>query len=323
MGWRRSPPTRPRGVKFAMKQALCRSDDAPAWRANRRSFIKLASLCCACCVRSNPSSIAQATEAKVSLLSAPLEINGTWGGSLPDAARHVVLRMREACLSGVRLLSDRQPEKLRVDNHLDGPPAVWLHADQATTAWVIVDIDPRDWSKLAYQFGHELGHVLCNSWNAAAKPRPPCQWLEEAMVEAFSIRGLGILAVGWARDPPFAGDAPFASSIRQYRSDLVERYRKAGGQPPSADLASWFQTYQATIEKEGGIHERLGPVLIAVLGEFESDKSCVEDLGALNRWPERSALPIADYLTKWQASCAEIKSSGKLPLRLKTWLKVG
>ena len=31
---------------------------------------------------------------------------------------------------------------------------------------------------------------MANSWQPHAKPMPPCQWLEEAMVEAFSIRGL-------------------------------------------------------------------------------------------------------------------------------------
>ena len=62
-------------------------------------------------------------------------------------------------LSGLRLLSDQQPEMLRVENRKQGGPAIWLHDDQPEMAWVIVDIGPVDWSKLAYQFGHELGHV--------------------------------------------------------------------------------------------------------------------------------------------------------------------
>jgi hypothetical protein len=128
------------------------------------------------------------------LLSAPLELGGEWGGSPPNDALAVVARMREVCLSGVRLLSDRQPAKLRVDEHTSGPPHIWLHDENPDTAWIIVDIGARDWSKLAYQFGHELGHVLCNSWQPQAKPKLPSQWLEEALVEAFSIRGLGLLA---------------------------------------------------------------------------------------------------------------------------------
>ena len=294
-----------------------------AWRPNRRSFIRVVAAIGAYSARSIGAGLAQQAAQPTSLLSAPLEIYGAWGGSRPEAARRVVLLMREACLAGVRLLSDRQPEKLRVDNHFEGPPAIWLHADPATTAWVIVDIDPRDWCKLAYQFGHELGHVLANSWNADARPRPPCQWLEEAMVEAFSIRGLATLALDWERDPPFAGDSAFAGAIRRYRTDLVEQYRNAGGQGPAADLAAWFAANRTAIEASRGLADFLGPAVLAALAAFESNVACVEDLGALNRWPERTGLAIDDYLRRWAASCAEIGAAGALPAMWRTALGVG
>src|SRR5438067_4947216 len=102
-----------------------------------------------------------------------MELQGDWRGSPPQAAARVLRRMRFVCLSGVALLSDRQPERIRVDSHTSGAPAVWLHSDGTRTAWIIVDVGARDWCKLAYQFGHELGHVLCNSWEADAKPSLP------------------------------------------------------------------------------------------------------------------------------------------------------
>ena len=123
------------------------------------------------------------------LLSAPIELAGNWGHMLPHAVDQVVQRMRHACLDGIRLVSDRQPTRLRVDEHTSGSPAVWLHSDGSSMAWIIVDIGERDWTKLAYQFGHELGHVMANSWQPHAKPGPPCQWLEESLVEAFSNLG--------------------------------------------------------------------------------------------------------------------------------------
>ena len=130
----------------------------------------------------------------VTLLSAPLELGGAWGGSRTSDAATVIKRMRAACLAGVDLLSDRQPEKLRVDDRAGSNPAVWLHAEFPTTAWITVIVGTRDWCNLAYQFGHELGHVFCNSWELDAKPRNPCQWIEEALVEAFSLRGLAVMA---------------------------------------------------------------------------------------------------------------------------------
>lgn len=270
----------------------------------------------------NLSAFADAPNPQLTLLTVPVEVLGSWGDSLPQAARQVILWMRAACLSGVRLLSDRQPARLRIEDHTSGPPAIWLHSDPLTTAWVIVDIGARSWSQLAYQFGHELGHVVSNSWNAAAWPRLPCQWLEESMVEAFSIRGLGHLAENWARDPPFPGDSAYSEAIRQYRAALVDKYREVDGDARPA-VADWFRTNRGALESKGALRDFLGPAILAWVDEYEADVGCVEDLGALNRWTERTGLPIEAYLAKWQASCADINAPGHLPARMKTLLGVG
>ena len=258
----------------------------------------------------------------VTLLTAPIELGGDWDGSPPPSVALVLNRAREVALSGVRLLSDQQPNRLRVDDHTSGPPFVWLHSDPPREAWIVVDIDARDWPKLAYQFGHELGHVLCNSWQINAKSHVPCQWLEESMVEAFSIRGLGRLAESWEQDPPYAGTNDFGQAIRQYRSRVIEGYRQPGGPAPGADIAPWFAEIRETLAKETGLNPMDGPAILAILEMLERDKGCVEDMGAVNRWPE-PALPIEAYLAAWTASCAEIGAPGHLPRQLKSRLGLG
>jgi hypothetical protein len=249
------------------------------------------------------------------LRSAPVELGGEWGGSRVGATA-VITRVRQVALAGMRLVSDRQPDQLRVDDHASGPPAVWLHDDPPKTAWVIVDIGQRAWCQLAYQFGHELGHVLCNSWGPLAKPAPPSQWLEEALAEAFSIRGLGLLAASWERDPPFPGDGGYAKYIRQYRADLIAKYQRAA--PPGPDLAACYRTHCRDFTQGKG-----DAMVLAVVTEMERDPVGVEDLGALNRWPARSAVPVAQYLALWQQSCAELGARGDLPARLRTTLGLG
>jgi hypothetical protein len=261
---------------------------------------------------------AQGMVGQGTLASVPIEVVGDWGGSLPGAALTVVSRMRAVSLAGVRLLSDRQPGRLRVDSHTSGSPAVWLHDDGTPIAWVIVDIGPRDWSKLAYQFGHELGHVLCNSWGPDAKPANPCQWLEEALVESFSIRGLGLLAESWQRDPPFAGDAAFGGAIRRYRDGVLAGYRAFAAEV-GADrgLGGWFRAHRGEMEKDGGV---LGPGRAAIptlLAELEAGAGRVEDLGALNRWAGRGGVAMEEYLRLWGESCREIGAVGRLTERVR------
>jgi hypothetical protein len=258
--------------------------------------------------------------ARMTLLTAPLELGGSWGQSAPADAAAVIERMRRACLAGVALLSDHQPEKLRVDDHSSGPPAIWLHTDNPTTAWIIVVVGTRDWCNLAYQFGHELGHVFANSWELNAKPRNPCQWIEEALVEAFSLRGLGLLADNWAQAPPFPNDAAYAGSIRRYRDTILTGYQAiAQDQGISAGFGTWFKTHETFLADHGGVHAARAAVS-TTLGLLQSDPAMIPDIGALNRWPARSGVPLHDYLELWGRSCAELHAPGRLPVRLRELL---
>jgi len=59
-----------------------------------------------------------------------------------------------------------------------------------------------------------------------------------------------------------------------------------------------------------------------VLRELEKDARSIEDLGALNRWPERSSVPIEQYLRLWKKSCNEIGTVARLPGRIGNLLGV-
>jgi hypothetical protein len=260
---------------------------------------------------------------KATLAMAPIEVDGDWGGSLPHAALTVINRTREACLAGVRLVSDRQPEKIRVDNHANEPPHIWLHMDHAPFAWIIVDIGPRDWSKLAYQFGHEFGHLVCNIWGPEWKSAnlTAAAWLEEALVEAFSIRGLGALADSWEKDPPFPGDSAFAGAIRQYRDNLVTKYQAiAAGKGAGTDLAAWFRVHRGALESNAAISGAASGAVTVVLAEMTENPAGIEAMGALYRWPPQRGIPLEDYLRLWTQSCAELGASQHLPTRLRQLL---
>src|SRR5262245_50798985 len=97
---------------------------------------------------------------RLTLLSAPLELAGDWGTSTPEDALLVLTRAREVYLRGLRLPPDDQPSALRVESRSSGLPHIWLQS--STRAHVIVDGTARDWCRMTYQFGHELGHVLAN-----------------------------------------------------------------------------------------------------------------------------------------------------------------
>ena len=252
----------------------------------------------------------------VNLLTAPLEVGEAWNGAARTDAAAVIARMREACLSGIRLVSDRQPDRLRVDDQTSGPPHIWLHVDNPTAAWIVVDVGNRAWSQLAYQFGHELGHVMCNSWMWKVETPPPSRWLEECLAEAFAIRGLARVAGEWERNPPFPNDSRYAQALREYRRALIEKYRTAGGPEEVKDMAAWLRDNRKLLDETTGLGVYAGPTILTIEAAMENDKGCVEDLGAVNRWPERSGVALEHYLELWRQSCAQLAAPGRLPKRL-------
>ncbi|TGQ77110.1 MULTISPECIES: hypothetical protein [unclassified Mesorhizobium] len=72
-----------------------------------------------------------------------------------------------------------------------------------------------------------------------------------------------------------------------------------------------------------------GPIRLSLIDrtrhtylKYEAAPDCVEALGALNRWPGRTGIPIAVYLKRWEASCAELQASPRLPVRLRKLLRI-
>ena len=107
------------------------------------------------------------------------------------------------------------------------------------------------------------------------------------MVEAFSLRGLGRLAESWKQDPPFPGDNEFGAAIADYRQNVVQRYTELAAEREFInDPAAWFANHRSEIDAPG--HPFAPAASLSVLAEYERASSCVEALGALNRWPGRS-----------------------------------
>jgi hypothetical protein len=149
-----------------------------------------------------------------------------------------------------------------------------------------------------------------------AQSPPPSRWLEESLVEAFAIRGISRLAVARKRDRPFNRDRKCGRSLPNYHRHLIEQYQNAAGSEPVQDMAAWLRTNRTLLDNAKGLGVCEGPAILTVLREMEADKGCVEDLGAVNRWPERSSVPLEDYLRLWRRSCAQINAPGRLPVRL-------
>lgn len=257
----------------------------------------------------------------VTFATCPVAVRGEWHAP-PEAALAVITRVRDVSLAGIALRSEHQPDQLWVENKPSGVPSIWLHREPAKTAWINVVVAPRAWSQLAYQVCHEFGHGIANSWEKDATERPPSRWLEETLAESFALRGLGLLADSWAAHPPFPGDNAYGAAIRTYRQDILTRYRACAQKQGATDLLRWYEVDQRQLNEDDGLGLLEQSAVPVVLGLIEPEPVLIEDYNGLNRWPERTALPLPAYLRKWRDSCKQIGAPARLPVVLADLLGV-
>lgn len=243
-----------------------------------------------------------------------MSVESMHGTASPADMLAVTASARSVGLRGVELKSDRQPARLVIQN-VSISSSRWAPMVVATdrpdgAAWILVTIDGTHWARLAYQFGHELGHVLCNSWGPGCEPQVPCQWIEEVCVEAFSIRTLFEMERRWSKKAPYPQWTSYSPDLGRYATGACAGHASLATKPNSPDYLMHLHPALTQLKNLGEAAKAVVPEIVEV---FRRDPQSIADLGALNRWPGRAKLPISDYLSEWAASCSAIGTPGRLP----------
>ena len=245
--------------------------------------------------------------------AAPLNVAGAWGdGVPPDVVRGLIVYMRDAALAGVTLPPAQGPRTIEVVNRGSGGPSIWLSARNPGGAVIYVVTGPAAWSQLAYQFGHEFGHVLANSWQPGSEPALPSQWIEETAAEAFALEALGRIARLWSTRPPIRGNNGYGSALADYRNTVLRQYEEKSA--PSDAIEAWVRANPVDPAPMAAGTAKWSPALIVAAQRLlATTPAAMADITALNLWPERSRLEAGSYLDRWRDACRRLGTPGKLP----------
>jgi hypothetical protein len=148
-----------------------------------------------------------------------------------------------------------------------------------------------NWAHYAYEFAHELGHILTHYGRHASQPAAARhQWFEEAVCEMLSVYALRRLA---ARAPDDAG-APYAGF-----ADLVlgEPHRRAAH---GMDLAAWLRDNEAALRADPYQRARNEAVTMRLLEIFDRG-SRLRALAYLNASEAPAPERFRDHLEAWFA----------------------
>jgi hypothetical protein len=162
---------------------------------------------------------------------------------------------------------------------------------------VKLDVEGPHWAQFAFQFGHEMGHIVCGY---ADYPNPNL-WFEETLCEAASLFVLDRMAEFWKTRPPYPNWKDYAAALKKYREERIAKEKLPDGAP----LADWFRGQEASLRRDGTQRPLNLKMAAAVLPLFEEMPERWEAVAALNAVRGDASRPFTQYLRDWSRSSPE------------------
>jgi hypothetical protein len=160
-------------------------------------------------------------------------------------------------------------------------------------------VSGRQWAQFAYQFSHEMCHLMSN-YDLAPNNASHQQWFEESLCEAFSLFTLEKLGQQWETNPPYPNWQEYAPHFSEYeRDNLQQAHRKL---PDGVKLSDWYQQNSTLLSadpyaQDRHLNELLSNRLLAI---FVIDPDKWAAINYLNLGDDSTATSLDKHLQDWQ-----------------------
>jgi len=150
------------------------------------------------------------------------------------------------------------------------------------------------WCQYAYQFSHELCHVLCGFDQDFRGNR----WFEETLCETASIFVIRAMARTWKDDPPYPNWRRYRAALRSYADDAIRRWDRID-EIHERGLPAFYRTHEETLRANPCRRDLNGAMSLVLLRLFEEDPRRWEAVRWLNTAPSPEGETFRDYLGRW------------------------
>lgn len=227
---------------------------------------------------------------------------GGWGSARKEAIETVLKEVADALLVNL-------PERLTVPivvTHTDGPPVALYGRGQQGEYRIRLHARGDNWHLYAYEFAHELCHVLSNYDENVAPGAAPTrynQWFEETLCETASLFTLKRLAQRWESAPPGPEWAGEAAPLRRFFDLLIsEGHRQL---PHDAPLAGWLRDNEDALRNNPYLRDKNEVLANLLLPLFDGNPENWQALAYLNLDPADARSSLRAYLTHWYRNAPE------------------
>ncbi len=174
-----------------------------------------------------------------------------WGNCRAEDVAAVCGSCAETIFAAIPPFAGNEPTVL-ILRDAQGPMAVsqpGLNGEH----FVLLNSGDRLWAQIAYQFSHELGHVLCGDRSTES----PQMWFEEAFCESLSLWTMDRLGISWQTKAPYENWQSYATSLGGYADNVRTRVAEPTSVP------EWFREHRNHLTSEA--HDRDKNLVVAKL----------------------------------------------------------
>lgn len=217
-----------------------------------------------------------------------------WGRVERESIEVVLYSVADEILS-------RLPKKLTtpiVVTHTDSNPVALYERGPAGEYRVRLHASGEKWHLYAYEFAHELCHIISNYENNIGDDATRHnQWFEETLCETASLFALKNLASTWETSPPSPKWSEEAKRIRRFFDHLVsEGHRQL---PAHTPLVTWLHANEERLRNDPYLRKENEVVANLLLPLFQENPQNWDALSYLNLDASDARNSLNDYLTHW------------------------
>jgi len=185
-------------------------------------------------------------------------------------------------------------DAIHVGRSSKGPIVLFRRGNQGQY-FVNLNTGNRFWCQYAFQFSHEIGHILCGYREGDQSNH----WFEETLCETASLFALNKLSEDWKTNPPYSNWKSYADAFKKYARERIDNHPW----PEDLSMAEWFEKEKKDLAKNATNRERNLMVAIRLLPFFEDDPPGWTAVSALNTKKDKKKRSFETYLRDWKEGC--------------------
>jgi hypothetical protein len=183
---------------------------------------------------------------------------------------------------------------IHVGRSSKGPIVLFRRGNQGQY-FVNLNTGNRLWAQYAFQFSHEIGHILCGYREGDQSNH----WFEETLCETASLFTLAKLSEDWKTNAPYSNWKSYANAFKKYAGERIEKHPW----PEDLSMADWFEKEKEDLAKNATNRGRNLMVAIRLLPFFEADPTGWTAVSALNTKKDKKKRSFETYLRDWREEC--------------------